>query len=354
MLKLLIMDIRIDKILIPKIKKTKEGFLKGKAIATRTGVFMYLNNDGSIRYELRHPDDILTENSLNTLKTIPITNEHPRDLVNVDNANSLIVGMTGEEVTVNDDSIIVSLTVTHKDAIEAIKRGKQELSLGYTLDVIEESGVYNGEKYTHRQKNVDYNHLALVDQGRAGRTARVNLDHKDNNNVLIQITENENMINNDQENIEVKEELTEKVEVNKDAFNLDKYTAKIDQLKAENTELKAKLNEINIDSIVADKVRAKTLLLDKVSKIVALDSNDLIDKSEREIMENVIKHFDHEINLDEKSDSYVEGRFDAIIEMKQEDSNFTMPNLSRNDSSKNKLGFDQDKLIEKMNKLLGK
>lgn len=355
MLKLLIMDIRIDKILIPRIKKTKEGFLKGKAIATRTGVFKYLNHDGSIRYELRHPDDILTENSLNTLKTIPITNEHPRDLVNVDNANSLIVGMTGEEVTVNDDSIMVSLTVTHKDAIEAIKRGKQELSLGYTLDVIEESGIYNGEKYTHRQKNVDYNHLALVEQGRAGRTARINLDNI-NTNVLIQYT-GKNMDTNNEEILETEiiEKTNDKVEVNKDSINLDKYTAKIDQLKAENKELKTKLNEINIDSIVADKVRAKTLLLDKVSKIVALDANDLIEKSERQIMEDVIKHFDNDINLDEKSDSYVEGRFDAIIEMKQEDSNFTMPNISRNhDSVKNKLGFDQDKLIEKMNKLLGK
>lgn len=349
------MDIRIDKILIPRIKKTKEGFLKGKAIATRTGVFKYLNHDGTIRYELRHPDDILTENSLNTLKTIPITNEHPKDLVNVDNANSLIVGMTGEEVTVNEDSIMVSLTVTHKDAIEAIKRGKQELSLGYTLDVIEEVGAYNGEKYTHRQKNVDYNHLALVEQGRAGRTARINLDNI-NTNVLIQYTGNKNMDNNNEEILEteVNEKVNTKVEVNKDTINLDKYTAKIDQLKAENNELKTKLSEINIDSIVADKVRAKTLLIAKVSKIVSLDSNDLIDKSEREIMEDVIKHFDNNINLEEKSESYVEGRFDAILEMKQEDSNFTMPDLSRNDSIKNKLGFDQDRLIEKMNKLSGK
>lgn len=350
------MDIRIDKILIPKIKKTKEGFLKGKAIATRTGVFKYLNHDGSVRYELRHPDDILIENSLNTLKTIPITNEHPRDLVNVDNANSLIVGMTGEEVTIIDDSIMVSLTVTHKDAIEAIKRGKRELSLGYTLDVIEESGIYNGEKYTHRQKNVDYNHLALVEEGRAGRTARINLDNI-NTNVLIQYTGNKNMDNKNEEILEteIKEEVISKVEINKDTINLDKYTAKIDQLKAENNELKTKFSEINIDSIVADKVRNKIFLIAKIKNVVALDSNDLIDKSEREIMEDVIKHFDNNINLEEKSDGYIQGRFDAIIEMKQEDNNFIMPDLSRNnDSIKNKLGFDQDKLIEKMNKLLGK
>ena len=348
------MEIRIDKILIPKMKKTKEGFLKGKAIVTRTGVFKYLNHDGSIRYELRHPDDILTEKSLNTLKSIPITNEHPSDLVTVENAHSFVVGMTGEEILVNDDdSIITSLTITHKDGIDVIKRGKQGLSAGYKLDVIKEEGIYKGEKYTHRQINVEYNHISIVPEGRAGKKARINLDNI-NTNVLIQYTGN-NMDNNEEIlETEVNEKVNTKTEVNKDAINLDKYIAKIDQLKAENNELKTKLNEINIDSIVADKVRTKTLLMAKVSKVIAMDANDLIEKSERQIMEDVIKHFDTEINLDEKSDSYVEGRFDAIIETKQEDKEFTMPNLARNDSSKNKMGFDQDKLIEKMNKFLGK
>mgnify|MGYP000088398843 FL=1 len=37
---------------------TDEGFLKTTAITTRTGVFTYKNLDGSLRKELRHPDDV--------------------------------------------------------------------------------------------------------------------------------------------------------------------------------------------------------------------------------------------------------------------------------------------------------
>lgn len=337
------MDIRFDNILIPKIKRTKEGFLKGKAAVTRTGVFEYLNDDGSIRYELRHPDDIFNEKSLNSLKTIPITIEHPvNKLVTLDNAKNLMVGMTGEEVIINGDSIVTTLTFTHKEAIEVIKEGKRELSAGYTTTLIPETGVYKGKKYTHRQTDIYYNHISLVNQGRAGSDIRVNLDHK--NKTSTQIIENKNMIDTNQKNIE-NIELTH--------VNLDKYIATIDQLKNENNELKNKLNQINIDSIVADKVRAKSLLLDKVNKIVNLDSNDLIDKSERQIMEDVIKRFDHEIDLEPKSDSYIEGRFDAIFEMQKENSenNFKMPNLNRQDSVERVHGFDQKKLLQKLNNL---
>ena len=56
--------IRFDAGNIIKITETKEGFLKGDAILTRTGVFTYVNADGSLRKELRHPDDVFVLDSL--------------------------------------------------------------------------------------------------------------------------------------------------------------------------------------------------------------------------------------------------------------------------------------------------
>lgn len=315
-------DIRVDKIVIPKMSVTKDGFLKGDAIVTRTGVFKYMNADGSTRLELRHPDDILKQDSLDTLKSIPVTNDHPKELVTTENVDKLLVGMTGETVKLDGDSILTTLTITHKDAIDIVNRGKQELSLGYKVDVLEEEGEYNGEKYTHRQTNVDYNHLAIVEKGRAGRSARINLD-----GALIQV---DNLIDNEglnmsekekeeTEEVEVKVEIegevvaeNETTEVNSDSeIKLDKALATIDQLKAEN----AKLKSINVDSLVEERVNARLFLLNKVSKVIKLDEKDTLGKTDRAIMENVIANFDSEIKLDEKSDAYVEGRFDAIIEM---------------------------------------
>jgi hypothetical protein len=38
--------IRFDSVRLPKMTKTKEGYLRGEAVVSRTGVFKYRNADG--------------------------------------------------------------------------------------------------------------------------------------------------------------------------------------------------------------------------------------------------------------------------------------------------------------------
>lgn len=160
---------------------TKEGYIKTRAIVTRCGVFLYKNADGTVRKELRHPDNVLEPESLETIKMIPVVNGHPPErLVNADNSKRLSIGFTGETVEEEMPHIISSVVVTDKDAVEEIKKKrKNELSLGYTVDLIPENGSYNGEPYDFRQTNIRYNHLALVDVARAGPEARIALDGQD-------------------------------------------------------------------------------------------------------------------------------------------------------------------------------
>jgi len=62
--------IRFDSITIPKMTRTKEGYLRGKAVVSCAGVFSYMNMDGTIRGELRHPEEVFKKSSLDTLKVI--------------------------------------------------------------------------------------------------------------------------------------------------------------------------------------------------------------------------------------------------------------------------------------------
>lgn len=55
---------RIDTFPVPKVQKTDQGFLEGEVVASRTGIFNYYDADGKCRKELRHPDDVLKEDSL--------------------------------------------------------------------------------------------------------------------------------------------------------------------------------------------------------------------------------------------------------------------------------------------------
>jgi hypothetical protein len=165
---------------------TQEGYVKARAIVTRCGVFLYKNADGTIRKELRHPDDVLMPESLESIKMIPVVNGHPSErLVNADNAKKLAIGYTGELVEQQLPYIVANLLVTDKDAVQEIKdKRKNELSLGYTVDLIPDSGTYYGEPYEYRQTNIRYNHLALVDQARAGPEARIALDGDDAEEIL--------------------------------------------------------------------------------------------------------------------------------------------------------------------------
>ena len=160
---------------------TEEGYIKARAIVTRCGVFLYKNADGTVRKELRHPEDVLIPESLETIKMIPVVNGHPPErLVSAENAKRLAVGFTGEHVEQDLPYIIANLLVTDKNAVDQIKdKKKNELSLGYTVDLVPDSGTYNGEPYEFRQRNIRYNHLAIVDQARAGPEARISLDGED-------------------------------------------------------------------------------------------------------------------------------------------------------------------------------
>lgn len=170
----------VGKIVERQDRFTPEGFLKVTAVVTRTGVFNYRNVDGSLRRELRHPDDVMLEDSLDTMKMIPMTNQHPQSkLVNQDNVKQLSIGFTGESVKPDGKFIKIPVTITDRKAVDDVMEGRDELSLGYEIDLFEEAGDYDGERYDFRQRNIRYNHLAIVDAARAGSAAKIHLDSDD-------------------------------------------------------------------------------------------------------------------------------------------------------------------------------
>lgn len=321
--------IRLDKATMPKFERTTEGYLRGRAVVSRIGVFRYQNADGTERLELRHPSEVLSQESLDSLKQIPLTLDHPSELVNSDNVSELAVGYTGDDVKVDGNNITVNFTVTHADAIQAIESGKRELSLGYNLDLRPEAGNYDGQEYTHRQTGIKYNHLAVVAKARAGAEARIRLDGA---SVLIATDHKEDIPMTVKVNLdgieydaapEVKKALDKATEradaAEKKAVNADKsredmqkeydgLQAKMDSLKEEMDAMKDKNN----DEAIAKAAKERVELLTKAGKLTNAD--ELSDKTPREIMESAIKSRNDKLDLSDKSDDYVAARFDAAIE----------------------------------------
>lgn len=173
---------RFDKGMLPyEIELTEEGYIQGRCIVTRCGVFLYKNADGSIRRELRETEEVTHPDSMATIKMIPVVDGHPVEkLVNADNVKRLAVGYTGETIEDEYPYLIANVKITDKATVDKIKNNeKNQLSLGYTVDLVQQDGIYEGEPYDYIQKNIRYNHLAIVDEARAGPAARIALDGND-------------------------------------------------------------------------------------------------------------------------------------------------------------------------------
>jgi hypothetical protein len=204
----------------------------------------------------------------------------------------------------------------------------RELSCGYTLDLDETPGTTpEGEHYDAIQRNIVYNHCAIVPKGRAG-IARLNMDGS-------QVVDEENPKEDKKmaemtkirldSGIEYECAPEVKVEIEKmrkDSADMkkeaDKLQAKYDTLEAELAKEKegrkadADKAKENFDAAV--KARVDLLDVAKAHKIEKADG-----MTDTEIKTAVIKAVRGDsINLDGKSADYIEAAFDmAKADVKQ-------------------------------------
>lgn len=154
------------------------GWVDVWGVATRVGVFDYEDptKPGGIFREYRPADEVLDPASIVTLDGVPFTIEHPDDGVDAGNARELTHGWV-LEVKVDGDLVLARIRVATEDALAAIQAGKLELSCGYTTKLDLVAGVTDrGEAFDAIQRDIRYNHLALVDLARAGHVARLRFD----------------------------------------------------------------------------------------------------------------------------------------------------------------------------------
>lgn len=174
--------IRLDSLPLDQTYYTSEGYLVDRPILTSTGIFEYANPDGSIRKELRLPEDVFDPESLKSYKGRPIIITHDAGLVTKDNVQGNQIGTILTDGYRSGDDVRAEIIIHDTDGMK--KAGLKELSLGYNLDLDETPGEWNGQHYDAIQRNIRINHLALVREARAGERARLNIDSRDPDNSL--------------------------------------------------------------------------------------------------------------------------------------------------------------------------
>ena len=173
---------RLDSISLDQTYFTDEGYLVDHPIVTSTGIFEYMNPDGSMRRELRLPEDVFAPESLKTYRGKPIIITHDAGYVDKDNVEEEQIGTILSEGYQDGDDVRAEIIIHDTDAMKEC--GLRELSLGYNLRLEETPGVWNGQPYDAIQRDIVINHLALVGSARAGEQARLNIDARDQKTTL--------------------------------------------------------------------------------------------------------------------------------------------------------------------------
>ena len=164
----------------PHRGRTEEGYLVCAAVpVARTGYQFYLRNEldfepsESVKsrdggYDVYRPEEeVFSDVTLASLEGKPVTDDHPGEALDSSNWNLYTKGVVKNarrgEAEYND-FILADLMIWDKSLVEKIESGKQGVSVGYTCDYDESDGEL-------RQKDIVCNHVAVVDEGRAGEKA---------------------------------------------------------------------------------------------------------------------------------------------------------------------------------------
>lgn len=307
---------RYDNYAIQAIK-TDEGFVRDAPIIGRTGILEYRNVDGSIRREYRPPEEAFNVDSLASIRGKPITQLHHGLVTSANYFNSHPVG------TVISDGRQDGNNIRADVVIYSLNTDDRELSLGYETELEETPGVTpEGEHYDAIQRNIRYNHLAIVPRGRAGN-ARLNMDGNQS------IEEVETMSTKIKMDNGIEYEVPAEVKVAYDAMvekadatkkDLDAMTAKFDSATAEIEKMKADAEKAEADfKAKFDEAVKTTIELREIARKHGIEKAD--EMSNEEIKKAVVAKVHPKLNLDGKSAEYIEVAFDLAkdTEVQHED-----------------------------------
>lgn len=327
-----------------KLHRTPEGYLTAFIRCTCAGVFRYVGKDGkTIDRVLRPENEVGDPASVASANSKPVTLKHPNEMVDVENIKKYEVGFTGTDAYFDGIDLWITITITDPKAIEAIeKKEVQAVSMGYDVQVLEENNDplnnWRGTEYSFVQHGIRYNHLALVYAGRAGESVEIAVGDSIEEIVKPQTagkhpaketTMAKKNLLIDGAVYECDEAVAERIAGLEKKLNdsavasksaLDAVTAERDSAKAELEKTTAErdaaqaevktLKEKQLDeSEIARRVDEKIALVEKAKgfgcEVKAEDSALDIKKAV------IAKAFGDKMDLNEKTDAYVEAAFDS-------------------------------------------
>ena len=169
-----------------KMRETSDGYLVANPRIARTGIQVYsgaeLGRPDLKQVRVYRPEaEVFHADAIASLAHKPVTDEHPREQVTSKNWKNLAVGHLGDEILRDGEFVRVPLVLMDADIVDEVRKGKSQLSVGYTAMLAWADGVTDkGEAYDATQTAIRANHVAITHTARGGPKLRMGDDDPHN------------------------------------------------------------------------------------------------------------------------------------------------------------------------------
>ncbi|MCK4960821.1 MAG: DUF2213 domain-containing protein, partial [Planctomycetes bacterium] len=228
-----------------------------------------------------------------------------------------------------------------------------------------------GEKFDAIQRNRMYNHLALVNRGRAGSEVRLRLDgdlnliEEEDKMKKIKIGNKEFEVNQDvaaafeafitqanSDNEKVAKELSEMKKRNADdqAGQVEALNAENEKLKGNNDALKAQLDEATDLKKIQERADERMSLMATAQSIMDVDDEAMKkykEMDDEQVKRAVVQTKLPNVKLDDKSKDYVSGQFEVLENMQNADKGDETDEFGKKIVNDRKDRADEDKAVDK-------
>lgn len=315
---------------VKSFRRTPQGGILAPAYLTRTGVFTYAVSDGKggtkAFRELRHPDEVFSQESLDSLASAPVTRGHPNDAVTPETWKDVSIGHVGDSVRVEERYVAADVRVQDAGAVGDIEGGRLvEFSCGYDADVLLQAGVYDGIAYDAVQKNIRYNHVGMgpVGWGRAGNEVRLRVDggvmltDSDSDHVAptlpgMDLAEALKLLASLQARVDAAEaEVAKLTKARTDAVDAATAITKERDVALGERDVAVKRADA-AEKSVGDKVASRVALVQDARAILG-ESLTIDGMSDNDVRVATIKKVDPDFNADGQSEDYVRGVFASTV-----------------------------------------
>ena len=157
-----------DKANVTTRERTPEGFLRGSAVVTRTGILEYeaselgLTPPGRIRIR-QTPDSVFHPETLRSAQNAPVTIDHPNGGVTPGSYRELSVGSVGTPRPIGEDKLGADIFFGDGVAIDMVDRGGvDQLSIGKSFGLRKTA---DGTSDYETVGPIHINHIAVVSRG---------------------------------------------------------------------------------------------------------------------------------------------------------------------------------------------